>query len=157
MPTRNDRFSARRPANFPGKLRNAKSETGHFAPTRIHWSCAVVVVEEENLTRRRVDQFILNEIESVPHLEMLLLLWNSKPRQWSQEELSKSLYIPLESVRRIAQDLEYRRLLTISAEGYAYNSGYSRDVLMESVDQTYRQELIRISSMIHWKRPPLSA
>jgi hypothetical protein len=40
---------------------------------------------QENAIGKEVDQFILVEIDSVPHLEALLLLWNSKPRKWSLE------------------------------------------------------------------------
>ena len=47
----------------------------------------------EEWVRKAVDQFIVNEIESVPHLEALLLLWNTRPRQWPMDEMAKALYV----------------------------------------------------------------
>jgi hypothetical protein len=35
----------------------------------------------DETTKKEVDQFILDEIDSVPHLEALLLLWNTRPKQ----------------------------------------------------------------------------
>ncbi len=42
---------------------------------------------EENPRGVEVDRFVLDEIESVPHIEALLILWNSRPSAWSVPEL----------------------------------------------------------------------
>lgn len=39
-------------------------------------------------------EFIRQSIDSVPHLEALMLLWNSRPAGWTPEELATRLYIP---------------------------------------------------------------
>lgn len=39
------------------------------------------------------DKFILDEIDSVPHLEALLLLWNNRPKQWTSREIADALYV----------------------------------------------------------------
>ena len=110
--------------------------------------------EEENAVRRNVDQFILGEIDSVPHLEALLLLWNSRPRVWTVEELAHDLYIPVERTREIAHDLQQRGMLVSHSDQYSYNSGHSYDALIADVDRFYRRDLIRISRMIHSKASP---
>lgn len=43
-------------------------------------------------TEEEVFRFILDEIDTVPHLEALLLLWNSRPKQRAEEELSERLF-----------------------------------------------------------------
>jgi len=103
---------------------------------------------------RQVDQFILEEIDSVPHLEALLLLWNSRPRQWPVEDLARSLYIPVERTQAILQDLQKRDLVRTDAGRCSWNPESSHASLLEHVDRTYRRELVRVSSMIHSKGSP---
>lgn len=106
-------------------------------------------------TNKEVDQFILDEIDSVPHLEALLLLWNSRPKQWSLEEMAKSLYVSPETTQHLLQDLERQNLVAFTEQGYCYRPGLNeRDQLLEAVDRTYRRELVRISRMIHSKASP---
>jgi predicted ArsR family transcriptional regulator len=62
-------------------------------------------VAEPSSEERAVDQFILDKIDSVPHLEALLLLWNSRPAEWSAEELAKRLYVDRSLARKLLEDL----------------------------------------------------
>lgn len=110
--------------------------------------------ENPNPQRTEIDRFILSEIDSVPHLEALLLLWNSRPKQWPVDELSGLLYIPADRTREILQDLQQRELVVMTFSGCFYNSLYSRDAIMEELDRTYRRELVRITNMIHSKASP---
>lgn len=110
--------------------------------------------EEDNPLRLEVDRFILSEIDSVPHLEALLLLWNSRPKQWPVEEVAAFLYIPPDRTHQILQELQQRDLVVITYGGCFYNPAYSRDSLMADIDRTYRRELVRISNMIHSKASP---
>jgi hypothetical protein len=100
-------------------------------------------------------QFIFDQIDSVPHLEALLLLWNSRPQPWTIENLSRRLYVPEETVRSLLEDLARRSLITLvpgPSEGYSYASiSPERDQLIATVDATYRREVVRISTMIHSK------
>ena len=63
---------------------------------------------QEDLVRRQVDQFVLEEIDSVPHLEALLLLWNSRPKHWSPEDMGKALYLTSEYTQPVLQELANR-------------------------------------------------
>ena len=108
---------------------------------------------EEKPRDTDVDRFILDEIESVPHIEALLILWNSRPRTFSAEELARLLYLPQERTRQILQDLQQQSLV-ITGVGYAYNPAQPRDRLMPEVDRTWRRELVRLSNLIHSKASP---
>ncbi len=102
-------------------------------------------------------RFILENIDSVPHLEALMLLWNSRPRAWTTAELATRLYVPLDKVAAMLSDLERLGAIaesTGSATGYSYVSrSPEQDAMMRQVDEAYRRDLVRISTMIHAKAP----
>ncbi|MEO8369320.1 MAG: hypothetical protein ABI806_08975 [Candidatus Solibacter sp.] len=102
-----------------------------------------------------VDQFLRSQIDTVPHLEALLLLWNSRPKLWSVEEMAKVLFIAHEATQEILDDLARQNLIVAAAcggsEAYHYKPELARDQLISSVDSTYRRELIRVSRLIHSK------
>lgn len=111
---------------------------------------------EPNTPSAEVDQFILEQIESVPHLEALLLIWRTRPKSWPVDEMAKSLYVPGELAADILRDLTQKKLiqqLENSPREYQYLSSESQDRLIAQVDAVYRRELIRISRMIHSKAP----
>jgi hypothetical protein len=101
-----------------------------------------------------VDQFLRDHIDTVPHLEALLLLWNCRPKEWSVEEMAKGLFLPPEVAKEILEDL-LRQHLTVhisgSHEAFRYEPQPDQDELIAAVDSTYRKELIRISRLIHSK------
>lgn len=106
---------------------------------------------DQNPTRKAVDEFILHEIDTVPHLEALVLLWNSRPQVWSFEAMAGSLYLPLDLTRQVIADLEKRGFVSLTDDrNFSYRST-DRDQLVELVDKTYRREIVRISNMIHSK------
>jgi hypothetical protein len=105
--------------------------------------------------RVQVDQFVIHEIDSVSHLEALLLLWSGKHKQWSPEEMAKALYVKPAVAERILRDLA-QRSLAISVENskdqYSYDaSSDERNTLIRALDEIYRREVVRISNMIHAK------
>ena|SRR5690348_4485890 len=109
---------------------------------------------EDNQANRQVDQFVLDEIDSVPHLEALLLFWKRRPHGWSVEEMAHSLYISVETTHTILQDLRQRGMVTVEEERYSFDPNFRQGSLMEELDRTYRRELVRISKMIHSKASP---
>ena len=117
--------------------------------------------ESLNVDRRnsaKIDQFIMDEIDSVPHLEALLLLWRSAPQQFSAAQIAEQLYIHPGQAAGIAEDLHRRGLIArehASAAGFFYDMhSEERNRLIEAVDASYRRELIRISGIIHSKASP---
>ena len=110
---------------------------------------------EGDTRRLQVDRFILEQIDSVPHLEALLLLFNSRPKTWSTEEMAKSLYVRNEVASKILDSLLHRKLVVASHEKsdlFFYSSDDEvRNTMLQDVDAIYRKEVVRISSMIHSK------
>ena len=100
-------------------------------------------------------EFILENIDSVPHLEALVLLWNSRPVGWTCEELASRLYIPSEKVSILIRDLVRLQLITelhTSPAKYSYfPRSEDQNEMMHLVDVAYRRDLVRISTMIHSK------
>jgi len=103
-------------------------------------------------------QFILENIDSVPHLEALMLMWNSRPVGWTCEDMASRLYIPFEKVSGLLNDLVRFHLIAESETAPAKFSYYSRskeqDEMMRQVDEAYRRDLVRISTMLHEKYSP---
>lgn len=114
-------------------------------------------MDEDISLAEEVDQFILQEMNTVPHLEALLLLWNSRPKEWTVEEIAHALYVAPGTARSILQRLTRRGLLISrgNPESYRYESVSSkRDCLIEAVEAAYRRDLVRISRMIHTAAAP---
>ncbi len=106
---------------------------------------------------KEVDQFLVDFIESIPHLESLLLLWNDRPNPWTVDRVASRLYVGPDTARRILQDLAREALIESMAgspEQYRYQPGSEEEErLIAAVDATYRRELLRVTTMIHSKGP----
>lgn len=103
-----------------------------------------------------VDQFILDDIDSVPHLEALLLLWRSAPQDLAASQIAEKLYVSPAQGSAIVEDLCRRGLIVCrSGDEFFYDaSDQQRNRLLAAVDEAYRRELIRISGIIHSKASP---
>jgi hypothetical protein len=100
-------------------------------------------------------KFILDNIDSVPHLEALVLLWNSRPNHWTREEIALRLYVSSEKVSDVLRDLTRLQLIEQSQNSPQKYSYFARskeqDEMIVLVDEVYRRDLVRISTMIHSK------
>ena len=108
--------------------------------------------------RQVIDRFIREEIDSVPHLEALLLFWRQQPREWTCEEMSRSLYVSVDVARNVLNSLVHRGLLAESAAGAERYSlvvdSEERQLLLEGLEATYRNDLVRVSNMVHANSSP---
>ncbi len=104
---------------------------------------------------RQVYEFVLNEIDGVPHLEALLLLWNSRPGPWLAEDVGERLYLKTKFAQMLLQDLSrqsFLRILPGEPERYQYESkSEAKDRVIELLDKMYRRQVVRISTIIHSK------
>jgi hypothetical protein len=110
---------------------------------------------ESGTQRLQVALFIIEQIDSVPQLEALLLLFNSRPKAWSIEEMANSLYVRSDVAARILDSLLQRNLIAVDSHrpdvfSYASEDDY-QNRLVEAVDAVYRKEVVRVSSLIHSK------
>ena len=109
---------------------------------------------EESPNRAEVDRFIRESVDSVPHLEALLLLWQNRSESWTVEDIAKRLWIEHERTRSILLDLARNQFLTAiggEVERYTYRPDLNNDRILRAVADVYRQDMIRISTMIHAK------
>ena len=101
-----------------------------------------------------VIRFIRDRIDSVPHLETVLLLAKEPSRTWTGEEIAARLYIGADAARAILQDLVRRQLAAARPDGAAWHYDERWDPTgeeMTTVERTYRQQLVRVASLIHSK------
>lgn len=105
-----------------------------------------------------VYEYILEKIDSVPHLEAVILLWNSRPVGWTPEELASRLYVATERAAEILQDLARQQLVqqaSASPPKFSYlPRSEEQNEWMFRVDTVYRREIVRISNMLHSKASP---
>ncbi len=111
-------------------------------------------MSQEHQPDHEIDRFIVDEIDSVPHLEALLLFWNSRPKHWSIVDMSKALYLSDEQTGRILEDLARRKLIEHDSDQYRFSTDPELAELIERVSARYRRELVRVSNMIHSKASP---
>ena len=92
-------------------------------------------------------QFLHDNVDSVPQLESLILLWNSRPVGWTEEELASRLYTPPEQVREVLRDL-MRLQIVQEIPGPPVKYSYlprseEQDDLMRAIDNAYRRDLVK--------------
>lgn len=71
-----------------------------------------------------VARFIENQIDSVPHMEALLLLWQSSPEAWGAKQLASRIYVSSDTAGQILRDLARRKLARVVSENpdrFAYD------------------------------------
>lgn len=112
-------------------------------------------MQGNEFVEREAFQFILDKIDSVPHLEALLLLWNTRPDRWSAEDLARRLYIRPHEARNLLADLNRDNIIVVtaeSAEQFWYESkSEEQDRVIGLVDAIYRRQVVRVSTLIHSK------
>jgi len=100
-------------------------------------------------------RFITENIDSVPQLETLLLLWENPDIVWTEAQVAARLYVPDNSARALLQVLRRRRLLRVapgSEHGYQYDPTWdSSGDQMQRVAHHYRRQLVQIANFIHRK------
>jgi hypothetical protein len=108
------------------------------------------------LTKRdpteKVLRFIGDNIESVPHLEALVLLWENRPHAFQVDDLAARIYVSPDLAADILKDLQRRQLITGDSSGYRYDGKWDETGgLMAQIVDTYRRNLIRVATLLHNK------
>ena len=100
-----------------------------------------------------VRQFLLEKIDSVPHLEALLLIWGQTTLIWNEETLSQALYVERHTGKKIAQDLLRNGWIQRQPENndnFVFDARWDPDhAFMQKLSSTYRKQLIRVTTLIH--------
>lgn len=96
-------------------------------------------------------RFLVERIDTVPHLEALLIIWQSGSR-WDARQLSERIYLPQPATQLLLQDLQRAGLL-VSDDAVRFGFDATDDMrqLMSQVDAAYRRNISRVSTLIHHK------
>lgn len=105
---------------------------------------------------QQVLQFIAEQIDTVPQLECLLLLYQHRNHVWIADEIAARIYISPQVAREVLETLQRREL--IASEGdpprYRFNpGGTASDELIGEVASEYQRHLVRLTTFIHSKAP----
>jgi DNA-binding IclR family transcriptional regulator len=97
-------------------------------------------------------RFIEDYIESVPHLEALILLWEDRDRPFQAADIAARIYVTPDAAVGILHDLQQRKLVRGDADGYVYDGRWDASGdFMELIVSTYRSNLIRVATLLHNK------
>jgi len=109
---------------------------------------------QRNKLPEDVLRFIERRIDTVPHLEALLLLWEDSTVAWTESEIAARVYVSRERAQAVLQDLARHDLISVSpqsADRYVYNTAWDEANLMQKVATTYRRHLVDLARIIHTK------
>jgi hypothetical protein len=100
-----------------------------------------------------VVRFIVENLDTVPHLEALLLIWSSAPAAWAVAQIAARVYVTEEVAAKLLEDLVKRGLLLrIGSDppAFSFNAAYDADKnIMQKVAGCYRTHLVRVANLIH--------
>ena len=100
-----------------------------------------------------VERFLLDSIDTVPHLEALLLLFQSPATVWSDVQLAARIYVSERQASAILEDLTRRSLIARvepSPAKYQYIArSPEQSALLDQVARSYRTQLVQVTRFIH--------
>lgn len=100
-------------------------------------------------------RFIERHIDSIPHLEALLLMWAQPAASWSAAELATRLYIEPGRAHGVLSDLARNGFIEPVAGPagtvFHYVSAWDDAQVLPQVDAAYRNHLVYVTGLIHSK------
>jgi hypothetical protein len=100
-------------------------------------------------------QFILEHIETVPHLEAVLLIWQNQSTVWTPEVLAQRIYVSGTIGRAVLEDLTRFGLVRKTEDAppsYLYEPGWDAERrLLSRLADLYRRQLVQVTKLIHSK------
>jgi hypothetical protein len=99
-------------------------------------------------------QFIVDHIDTVPHLEALLLIWQNPSTPWTAELLAARIYVSHPVARGILDDFRRHGALQGSQPEaiYVFDPGWdAQRGLVPRLAELYRRQLVQVTKLIHTK------
>jgi hypothetical protein len=100
-----------------------------------------------------IRQFILEKIDSVPHLEALLQIHEQPAAGWTAATIARVVYVDPPTARKILQDFVRRgwiRRISQAEESFSFDTAWDTSgEFMQLLAFTYRTQLIRVATLIH--------
>ena len=102
-----------------------------------------------------VEQFLLAVIDTVPHLEALLLIFQNPDTVWSVDDLAARIYVDNPQAAAVLDDLTRRKLIArvqLSPPKYQFVAASPTETeLLHKVAHAYRTQLVQVARFIHSK------
>jgi hypothetical protein len=101
-----------------------------------------------------IKRFVLTSIDSVPHLEAILLLHYDPEKEWNSFMMSQTLYISEKRAHEILDDLCANQLAAKQEHAQFYRYEPLSTDLKEKIDQLadiYAKHLIEVTNLLHSK------
>ena len=102
-----------------------------------------------------VERFLLDSIDTIPHLEALLLIFQSPASVWTVRELAARIYVSEKDAGGILEDLTRRSVIARIEQAPATYQFIARSpaqvALLEQVAYAYRTQLVPVTRFIHSK------
>jgi hypothetical protein len=98
--------------------------------------------------------FITDNIDTVPHLEAILLIWQSGSDAWSPDLLASRIYVSPQQAKGILEDLRRQGFLVqepAESGPYSFSADADKRELIQRVADTYRRNLVVVTRIIHSK------
>ncbi len=98
-------------------------------------------------------RFIERYIDSVPHLEALLLLSEHPAHTWTEEAVATRIYLDKDRSRVVLNDLVRHGLIVDAGQrlAYRYDPTSAYGPIVAKVADAYRRHLVLIATLIHSK------
>jgi hypothetical protein len=99
-----------------------------------------------------VRRLIADRIDSVPELEALLLLRETREREWTAEEAGQRLYVSTAVAGHVLGTLAERDFFVRAGDRYQYAPAWSElAATVDELAQTYARQLVAVTELIHTK------
>lgn len=99
-----------------------------------------------------VVEFLNERIDSVPHLEALLIMWHNGGT-WDAAQMSARIYVDKSTAQALLQDLQ-RAGLAASEDRISFKfdaRSAAAQTLMPQLAESYKRNVTRIATLIHNK------
>lgn len=95
-------------------------------------------------------RFIDQYIDTVPHLEALLLMRQSAPTAWNVDALAARIYVKPAVAKSILDDFVRHGLVRATAAGHAFNEEWdAQQQILPRLAEAYSKRLARVATLIH--------
>jgi DNA-binding IclR family transcriptional regulator len=95
-----------------------------------------------------VCQFIDSCIDSIEQLEVLLLLWRSRPQALAPQAINRDLGSSLESITRRLDSMSRLGLVERLGVEFRYSPEPTKDAIVERVAQAYRERRVSVITYV---------
>jgi len=99
--------------------------------------------------------FLDAHIDSIPQMEILMLLHEDRAQAWPADTISARIYQPLSGVLPLLRGLQAHGLVTVEGPAetslYRYLDDPATRPLMDKVATAYRTQLIEVTRFVHAK------